>query len=168
MANTRHFRTYVQSAIFLLTLAIGFQFYVHVFQASTGGPISVSRPPGVEGLLPIGALMAWKAFLTTGIWDPVHPAAMVILGFAALISFLFRKSFCGWFCPIGTLSEWLFKAGAGVFGKNYQIPHWFDHLLRSLKYLILVSMMQYMLMEKSIPKKKENLKKENINLFYRG
>jgi polyferredoxin len=131
------FRKYVQLGVFLVTLGIGLQFFVYVHQASQPGPITVSRPPGVEGFLPIGALMAWKAFLVSGNWDPVHPAAMVILGFAALISLLLRKSFCGWFCPVGTLSEWLLKVGARVFGKNYQIPRWLDYPLRSLKYLLL-------------------------------
>ncbi len=137
MGSVRRFRTFIQSGIFLLTLAIGIEFYFFVHQASQGGPITVSRPPGVEGFLPIGALMAWKAFLSTGSWDPVHPAAMVILGFAAWISFLFRKSFCGWFCPVGTLSEWLFKVAARVLGENFQIPCRLDYLFRSLKYVIL-------------------------------
>ena len=97
----------------------------------------MQRPPGVEGFLPIGALMGWKLLLTTGIWDPVHPAAIVILGFAGLISFLFRKSFCGWFCPVGTLSEWLWKLGAKLFGKNVSFPYWVDYPLRSVKYLLL-------------------------------
>lgn len=95
------------------------------------------RPAGVEGFLPIGALMGWKLFLLTGIWDPIHPAAMVILGFAAVISFALRKSFCGWFCPVGTLSEWLWKLGRRIFGKNYKLPLWLDYPLRSLKYLLL-------------------------------
>lgn len=81
--------------------------------------------------------MGWKLFLLTGIWDPIHPAAMVILGFAAVISFALRKSFCGWFCPVGTLSEWLWKLGRKILGKNYRLPLWLDYPLRSLKYLLL-------------------------------
>lgn len=81
--------------------------------------------------------MGWKLFLLTNIWDPVHPAAMVILGFAAVISFALRKSFCGWFCPVGTLSEWLWKLGRKIFRKNYRLPLWLDYPLRSLKYLLL-------------------------------
>ncbi len=64
-----------------------------------------AAPAGVEGFPPIGALMGWTRFLATSTWDGVHPAGMVILGFAGLISLLGRKSFCGWFCPVGTLSE---------------------------------------------------------------
>jgi len=130
-------RNWVQLGLFVLTLAIGLQFFIYVFQALKGGAVTVQRPPGVEGFLPIGALMGWKLFAATGIWDPVHPAAMVILGFAALISFLLRKSFCGWFCPVGSLSEWLWKLGTAIFGKNFKLPLWLDYPLRSVKYLLL-------------------------------
>ena len=130
-------RNYVQLAIFLLTIGIGIHFFIYYLQASGDGAITVSRPAGVEGFLPIGALMGWKLFVLTGMWDPVHPAAMVILGFAGLISLTLRKSFCGWFCPVGTMSEWLWKLGRKVFGRNYRIPVWLDYPLRSLKYLLL-------------------------------
>jgi len=130
-------RHWVQLGIFILTLAVGLQFAVYVFQIDGRMDITVQRPPGVEGFLPIGALMGWKLFLTTGTWDPVHPAAMVILGFAALISFGLRKSFCGWICPVGTLSEWLWKLGRRLLGRNFRLPVWFDYLLRAVKYILL-------------------------------
>ena len=135
--ETWSIRNWVQLGIFILTIAIGLQFAIYVFQALTTGAITVQRPPGVEGFLPIGALMGWKLFITTGIWDPVHPAAMVILGFAGLTSLLLRKSFCGWFCPVGTLSEWLWKLGQKLFGRNLKLPLWLDGSLRLVKYLLL-------------------------------
>ena len=130
-------RRWIQLAVFLVTVGVGIQFYIYVCQASDDGTVTVQRPPGVEGFLPIGGLMGWKLFIQTGIWDPVHPAAMVILGFAGLVSLLLRKSFCGWFCPVGTLSEWLWRLGRRLFGKNYRLPAWLDVPLRSLKYLLL-------------------------------
>jgi polyferredoxin len=91
----------------------------------------------VEGFLPIGALMGWKRFLLTGRWDAVHPAAMVILGFAVLLSFVFRKAFCSWFCPVGTISEWCWRAGRRLLKKDLQMPPFMDILLRSAKYILL-------------------------------
>jgi NAD-dependent dihydropyrimidine dehydrogenase PreA subunit len=131
------FRNSVQLVILLIALAVGFQFFIYVLQASGPRMITVSRPPGVEGFLPIGALLGWKFFVTTGVWDKIHPAAMVILGFAGLLSIFLRKSFCGWFCPAGALSEWLWKLGRKIFGKNFQIPYYMDIPLRSLKYVLL-------------------------------
>ena len=131
-------RNWIQLVILVITLGLGLQFYFFVQQFVRGGVITIARPAGVEGFLPIGALMGWKHYLATGQWDAIHPAAMVILAFAGIVSFLFRKSFCSWFCPVGTLSEWLWKTGERLFGRNYQIPAWLDYPLRSLKYALLL------------------------------
>ncbi|MBU1054696.1 MAG: 4Fe-4S binding protein [Proteobacteria bacterium] len=130
-------RNLVQLIIFIITVAVGFQFYIFVSQALGDSPITVPRPSGVEGFLPIGALMGWKYFINTGHWDIIHPAAMVFLGFAVFISFLLRKSFCGWFCPVGTFSEWIWKTGEYVLKKNFKIPLGIDIPLRLSKYLLL-------------------------------
>lgn len=127
----------VQLIFFVLTAAIGIQFAVCVYQAQNLQAITVQRPPGVEGFLPIGALMAWKLFLTTGLWDPVHPAAMVILGLALFISFILRKSFCSWICPVGCLSEWLWRLARHILGRNFRMPATLDYILRGLKYVTL-------------------------------
>lgn len=124
-------------AVLVVTLCVGVQFSAFVHQAAGTGPVTIQRPPGVEAFLPIGALMGWKLFVTTGMWDPIHPAAMVLLAMAALISFVFRKSFCGWLCPVGTLSEWLWRLGRRLVGRNFRLPLWLDVPLRSIKYLLL-------------------------------
>lgn len=130
-------RRWVQLGVLALTLGIGAQFYIFLNQAMSTGLITVPRPPGVEGFLPIGALMGFKLWATTGVWDPVHPAAMVILGFAFLISLVARKSFCGWFCPVGTVSEWLSALGMRIFGRQFTPPKWLHYPLSGLKYLVL-------------------------------
>ena len=130
-------RNIIQICFLGLTIGIGIQFFIYVLQVSSGGVITVERSPGVEAFLPIGALMGWKLLLTELKWDVIHPAAMVILGFAVLLSLLFRKAFCGWICPVGTISEWLWKMGKKLFKKNYQLPRILDYVLRSLKYIIL-------------------------------
>ncbi|MDP2646266.1 MAG: 4Fe-4S binding protein [Desulfobacterales bacterium] len=136
-SESARLRYWVQWVVFTVTIGIGIQFFIYVHQAFLDGPIRVMRPPAVEGFLPIGALMGWKLFLLTGIWDAVHPAAMVILGYAGFASLMLRKSFCGWFCPVGTVSERLWKLGRRFLGDNFIVPFWLDIPLRSLKYLLL-------------------------------
>ena len=60
----------------------------------------------------------------------------LLISFLA-ISFLFRKAFCSWLCPVGTISEYLWRAGQKLFRRNFQLPRWLDLGLRSLKYLLL-------------------------------
>lgn len=130
-------RRAIQAGVLLATLAAGLQFLLYVDQAAGSGAITVPRPAGVEGFLPIGALMGWKQFFLKGLWDPIHPAAMVILGFAVLIAFFLRKSFCGWFCPVGTIFEMLAKMGRRLFNRNFKLPSIMDILLRGVKYALL-------------------------------
>lgn len=49
-------RSWIQLGIFTLTMGIGIQFYLFVMQAAGGGDITITRPGGVEGFLPIGEL----------------------------------------------------------------------------------------------------------------
>lgn len=64
---------------------------------------------------------------------------MVLIVTFLILSFLFRKSFCGWLCPVGTVSEWLWKLGRDTFRRNFAAPKWLDIPLRGLKYLLLAA-----------------------------
>jgi polyferredoxin len=127
-------RRAVQLLFLALNLWVGLQFYLFVRFYETGGrSLHISRPPGVEGWLPIAALMNWKAYLLTGQLPVIHPAGMFLLLAFLVISWLFRKSFCSWLCPIGTISEALWK----IAPRNYTLPRYIDISLRALKYVLL-------------------------------
>ena len=99
--------------------------------------LSVPRPAGVEGWLPIAGLMNTKYFLLTGHVPAIHPAAMFLFISFMLMSLLLKKAFCSWLCPVGTFSEFLWKLGRSIFGRNLRLPRWFDIPLRGLKYILL-------------------------------
>jgi len=126
-----------QAAFLVLNLYLGTVFYSWVRQFESGSHAASARPPGVEGWLPIAGMMNFKYWLLTGKVPPVHPAAMFLLVTFVAISFLFRKAFCSWLCPIGTLSEMLASLGRKLFRRNFIIPRWLDVPLRGLKYLLL-------------------------------
>ena len=127
-----------QFGFLLLNTYLGSVFYLWVRHYETGMQTrAVARPAGVEGWLPIAGLMNLKYFLVTGHVPGMHPAAMFLLITFLAMAFLFRKAFCGWLCPIGTLSEYLWLAGRKLFGRNFQLPRWLDIPLRGLKYLLL-------------------------------
>jgi len=91
----------------------------------------------VEGWLPIAGMMNLKYFLVTGRVPDLHPAAMFLLVTFVAMAFLFRKAFCSWLCPVGTFSEYLWKLGRKMFGRNFRLPRWLDIPLRGLKYVLL-------------------------------
>jgi len=81
--------------------------------------------------------MNLKVLLATGHVPRVHPAGMFLLIAFLAISWLLRKSFCAWLCPVGTVSEWLWQLGRQTFRRNWRLARWFDIPLRSLKYILL-------------------------------
>jgi polyferredoxin len=127
-----------QTAFVGLNVWMGVQFYLWVrYFETTGGSRYVNRPAGVEGWLPIAGMMNLKYFLATGRVPALHPAAMFLLITFVAIAFLFRKAFCSWLCPVGTVSEYLGKFGEKLFGGNVLLARWADLPLRGLKYLLL-------------------------------
>jgi polyferredoxin len=129
-------RRLVQWLFFTMNVVLGLKFWLYVRHFESGAP-AVPRPAGVEGWLPIAGLMNLKYFLVTGAIPGVHSAAMILIVAFLAISVVFRKAFCGWLCPIGTLSEGLWKLGRRWMGSNWMMPRWLDLPLRVLKYLLL-------------------------------
>lgn len=136
-AYLRFLRYSVQAAFFLITLFIGYRFFLFVQQFEKAGLPFVERPASVDAFLPIGGLMAFKYFLLTGIVEPVHPSGFIMFVAILGVSLVMKKGFCGWICPVGTLSQYVWMAGEKVFGKNFRITGFTDVSLRSIKYLLL-------------------------------
>jgi polyferredoxin len=80
----------------------------------------------------------------------LHAAGMFMLIAFLAISFLYRKAFCSWICPIGTISEWLWQGGDAIFGRTFSLPRWFDVPLRSLKY-VLFGLFAYVVVAMPVP-----------------
>jgi polyferredoxin len=136
--RSQSLRRAFQLAFLMLNVWIGIEFYLFVRFYETGGRSRFApRPGGVEGWLPIASLMNLKVMLLTGRVPAVHAAGMFLLIAFVAISWAFRKAFCSWLCPVGTLSEYLWRAGRRLFGRNYRIPCTIDVALRSLKYILL-------------------------------
>ncbi len=124
--NSYRFRWIFQIVFLILTIYVGWKFYLFVQYCETGGVTKfVSRPPGVEAFLPIGAFMGLKYFLATGKVNPIHPAGFVIFASILLTSFLFQRGFCSWICPVGTISEWEWRFGDWLKSKfNKHVKYW--------------------------------------------
>jgi polyferredoxin len=131
-------RLAVQLLFVLLNVFLCARFYLFVryFESGVVGA-HVSRPAGVDGWLPIAGLMNVRYFFATGRVPAIHPAAMVLLLIFGVMSLLLKRAFCSWLCPVGTLSEYLWKLGRRLLGRNLMLPRWADIGLRSIKYLLL-------------------------------
>ena len=146
---TRHT---IQILFSLFLLYVGWQFYqFYAHFESMGSLPYVDKPGAVEGFLPIGAMIAFKVWVTTGKFDFIHPAGLVLFTFIILSSFLFRKAFCGWLCPVGTVSEFLGMFGQKIMKKKINPPKWARWILYSIKYAILFIFLKAVIFDLSLP-----------------
>lgn len=135
--NSQRVRHLVQWSFLAINAWIGLQFLLWVRFLENGKGWAVPRPSGVEGWLPIAGLMNAKFFFVTGHVPPIHPAAMFLFLAFVGMSLLFKKAFCAWLCPVGTISENLWKLGQRIFRRSLVLPRWADVALRGVKYLLL-------------------------------
>jgi polyferredoxin len=134
--SSQRLRRGVQLTFLLLNVWLGIQFWLFVRQFEGGGFSGWTRPAGIEGWLPIAGMMNSKYFVLTGEVPRLHPAAMVLFATFVGLSLFMRKAFCGWLCPVGTFSEYLWKLGRETFRRTWALPKWVDIPLRSLKYVL--------------------------------
>jgi polyferredoxin len=131
------FRRAIQWSVLLWCLFAGVRFGLFVSGFGDGGVPVFSRHPSVEGFLPIGALISLRHWINTGVVHSFHPAALVLFVTFLVMSLIGKKSFCSFVCPVGTVSERLWRGGKSAFGRNWRIWTYLDIPLKGAKYLLL-------------------------------
>jgi len=139
-------RKTIQLSFLLFTLYIWWRFYLFVRHFDHGTPF-VPRPQSIDAFLPIGSLIALKNLIVNGYVDPVHPAGLVIFTAILITALIVRRGICSWVCPVGTLSEYFWRAGRKITGRNFKIGGMADLLLRSIKYLLLFFFLKVILID---------------------
>lgn len=137
-------RWFVKGAFFVYFVFACVQLFRFASWARGTGPY-VSRPESPAGILPIGHFTSFFGWLRGGGWDTYLPAGLVIILAALLTSLLFKRAFCGWVCPVGTVWEACSLAGRKVLGRNYVLPRWLDIAGRAFRYLLAAAFMGILL-----------------------
>ncbi len=146
------YRLWVQAGITALVTLLGYRLWQFVQHFETRGAAPyVPHPDGVEGFLPIGALTSLKYWIVAGQIHPAHPAALFIFLGAIAVSALMKKGFCGWICPVGFISDRLYRPWKRIFKKNVKLPKWLDYSLRSLKYILFVFFFWAIMLKMDLP-----------------
>lgn len=138
MHTVQKFRLASQVFFASLCLWIGVEFVFWLRAMEGFNNSAPSRPPGVEAFLPISSLMNAWLWVQTGELQMFHPAGVFIFLGIVAASFFLGKVFCSFMCPIGFLSEFVWKVKSRFFASSaVPLPRWLDFLLRSIKYLLL-------------------------------
>lgn len=93
--------------------------------------------PDFEAYCPFGGIQALGSYLLNQALSCTMTTAQIAMGIITMLAVLvFSKLFCAYICPVGTISEWLFKLGDKL-NVNVTIKGVADKILRSLKYILL-------------------------------
>lgn len=100
------------------------------------------KPVGVDALCPFGGLESLFSIVTTGaMLQRIASSSFILLAATIVVALIFRRSFCGNICPLGTLQELVGKLGHLIFHKRFQVPRIIDGFARSLKYVALAAIL---------------------------
>jgi len=97
--------------------------------------------PSVHALCPLGGLESLLTWLSRdgATLSKVFSATMGLFFASIGVALLFKRSFCGQVCPLGTLQELTSRLGRALLGgRRPRMPARLDRTLRWLKYPILV------------------------------
>lgn len=129
-------RWFVKAAFFLYFVYACVELMRFKAWAEGTGPY-VHRPEVVAGLLPVGHFTSFFAWLRGGGWDTLLPAGLVIIIGALALSVLFKRGFCGYICPVGTVWEAFSALGRRLLGgRRLHVPRWLDLTGRTFRYVL--------------------------------
>ena len=104
----------------------------------------VIQAADVEAYCPLGGLLSIGSRFVRGSSSCQMGETQMFLGITLVFGiFVLGKLFCSHICPIGTLSEWLGRAGRKLKIQLQRLPIWMDKSLRIFKYLLLLPVLYY-------------------------
>ena len=134
-SRIRILRAVVQWTMFVFVAALAVVKYLK----ETGVVIPLPEI-SLHAVCPFGGVVTVYEFLSSGSLVPkLHTAALVLMSLGLVVAFFFGPIFCGYFCPLGTMQEWIGKLGKKIFKKKYGklIPPAADKVMRYLRYVVL-------------------------------
>lgn len=128
--------------------------------AESGGGVTFLSDASLHALCPFGGVVTLYNLFTLGTFiKKIHMSAVILMSIIFILAILFGPVFCGWVCPLGTVEEWIGKAGRKQFKNKYNnfVPKKLDRILRYLRYIVLIwvvymtSISGYLLFDKIDP-----------------
>lgn len=128
--------------------------------AEAGGGVTFLSDASLHALCPFGGVVTLYNLFTLGTFiKKIHMSAVILMSIIFVLAILFGPVFCGWVCPLGTMEEWIGRAGRKLFKNKYNnfVPRKLDRILRYIRYIVLVwvvymtSISGYLLFDKIDP-----------------
>ena len=109
--------------------------------SESGRGIALISDASLHALCPFGGVVTLYNLFTLGTFiKKIHMSAVILMSIIFVLAILFGPVFCGWVCPLGSVQEWIGKAGRKLFKNKYNkfLPTKIDKVLRYARYIVLV------------------------------
>ncbi|MFA6417206.1 MAG: 4Fe-4S binding protein [Patescibacteria group bacterium] len=123
-------RVLIQAAIVALIfyLALAHQYF------------GIEKAASIDAYCPFGGVESLFTLIFKGEFlKRIFTSSFILLGIFLIATLFLGRVFCGYFCPLGALQEWLRKLGKVLgFKRDLELPAKLDKYLRFAKYLVLL------------------------------
>jgi len=111
-----------------------------LFLAFTHQQYGIEQASPIHAYCPLGALeWALTYFFSGQFIQKLYRSNFILLGLFTVLTIFFGRVFCGFFCPLGAISEWIRVLGKKLgIKKDVELPDRLDKYLRYVKYIILL------------------------------
>jgi polyferredoxin len=122
-------RTMSQLAVLIVVLYLSITHMVY----------GIEKAAPIDAFCPFGAVEGALTYISSGKYiNRINASSFIIFFAVVIMTFFFGRVFCGFFCPLGALQEWIRAIGRKIgIRKEYELPPQIDRILRYLKYVIL-------------------------------
>jgi NapH/MauN family ferredoxin-type protein len=107
--------------------------------------LGIEKAAPIDAYCPFGAVESFFTLLFKGEFlQRVFTSSFILLGVFLVGTLVLGRIFCGYFCPLGALQEWLRALGRKLgIKKDLELPMGLDKYLRYVKYLVLTAVVYY-------------------------
>ncbi|PKM91813.1 hypothetical protein CVU82_01235 [Candidatus Falkowbacteria bacterium HGW-Falkowbacteria-1] len=105
----------------------------------------IERAAPIDAYCPFGAVESFFTLLFNGEFlKKIFVSSFILLGIFLVSTIFLGRVFCGYFCPLGTIQEWMRELGKKIgFKKDLEVPKKIDKYLRYVKYLVLLAIIYF-------------------------
>lgn len=113
--------------------------------ALTHQKLGIEKAAPIDAYCPFGAVESFFTLIFKGVFlQRIFTSSFILLGVFFIASLFLGRVFCGYFCPLGAIQEWLRFVGKKIgIKKDIEIPGKLDKYFRYAKYIILFAVIYF-------------------------
>jgi len=100
----------------------------------------IEKAAPIDAYCPFGAIESFFTLIFKGEFlKRIFTSSFILLGIFFVANLFLGRIFCGYFCPLGALQEWIRLMGKKIgIKKDVELPKKIDKYMRLIKYIILI------------------------------